>query len=299
MTISSDVANDLAAGSGGAAPAAGADTSPFLWSVRREWWENRSIYLGPLIVTAFVLLGSVLGMLRLATKGDLPITPFRMAPAPIMLASFLVGLFYCLDALYGERRDRSILFWKSLPVSDRTTVMSKASIPLVVLPLIAFVLCVFTLLVLLLVSIPLLLANGGSPLELWSRLELFSSVVVMFYGLTVHALWFAPIYAWLMLVSAWARRAPFLWALLPVLALAAVERIAFNSWHLMSMLQYRVTGAMGRAFVLPGKRNQSFDGLDQLTPLRFLSTPGLWIGLVFAAACLAAAIRLRRDHEPG
>ena len=63
-----------------------------------------------------------------------------MAPAPIMFATFLVGLFYCLDALYGERRDRSILFWKSLPVSDRTTVLSKASIPLVVLPLIAFAL---------------------------------------------------------------------------------------------------------------------------------------------------------------
>ena len=59
-----------------------------------------------------------------------------MAPAPIMFATFLVGIFYCLDALHGERRDRSILFWKSLPVSDLTTVLSKASIPFAVLPLI-------------------------------------------------------------------------------------------------------------------------------------------------------------------
>ena len=70
-----------------------------------------------------------------AKRHALVVRPFSMAPAPIMLATFLVGLFYSLDALYGERRDRSILFWKSLPVSDRTTVLSKASIPLVVLPL--------------------------------------------------------------------------------------------------------------------------------------------------------------------
>ncbi len=64
--------------------------------------------------------------------------PYTFAAGCIMATAFIVGVFYCLDALHGERRDRSILFWKSLPVSDLTTVLSKASIPLVVLPLLSF-----------------------------------------------------------------------------------------------------------------------------------------------------------------
>ena len=122
----------------------------------------------------------------------------------------------------------------------------------------------------------------------------------MLYGLTVHALWFAPIYGWLLLVSAWARRAPVLWAVLPLLAVSAVERIAFSKSLFMSMLQYRVTGAMAEAFVIQGKGvgDGNFDRLSQLTPARFLSTPGLWVGVAFAAACLAAAVRLRRNREP-
>jgi ABC-2 type transport system permease protein len=126
------------------------------WSVRRELWENRFLYLAPLVVTAFVLLASLVSMIGLprrmqtlptldpAKQHALVVRPFSIAPAPIMLATLIVGLFYCLDALYGERRDRSILFWKSLPVSDLTTVLSKASVPLVVLLLFAFTLSVVT-----------------------------------------------------------------------------------------------------------------------------------------------------------
>ena len=110
-------------------------TRPFTWSVRRELWENRSLYVAPLVVTAFVLLGSFISLLGLparmqalpaldeAARHAMAVKPFSMAPAPIMLATLLVGIFYALDALYGERRDRSILFWKSLPVSDLTTVL--------------------------------------------------------------------------------------------------------------------------------------------------------------------------------
>src|SRR6185436_5523289 len=110
---------------------------------------NRSLYIAPLIVTALVLFATSLGMLTLLGRaGKLPedsvvklvLERLIFVPAPIMLATLLVGLFYSLDALYGERRDRSLLFWKSMPVSDRTTVLSKASIPILVLPLIAFVL---------------------------------------------------------------------------------------------------------------------------------------------------------------
>jgi ABC-2 type transport system permease protein len=282
------------------------------WSVRRELWENRFLYLAPLVVTAFVLFASFISMFGLprrmqtlstltpARQHAVVVAPFSMAPAPIMLATLIVGLFYCLDALYGERRDRSILFWKSLPVSDLATVLSKASIPLVVLPLFAFALSVATQRLMLLQATAILLGNGMSPAPLWAEFRFFQGSLVMIYGLTVHALWFAPIYGWLLLVSAWARRAPFLWAVLPLMLVSAVERTAFQTSYFMSMLQYRVTGAMAEAFVFKPKRgaHAAIDQLSQLDPGRFLSRPGLWVGLVFAAACLAAAVRLRRYREP-
>jgi ABC-2 type transport system permease protein len=110
-------------------------TRPFFWSVRRELWENRSLYIAPLIVAAVVIIGFIftaiglperrraLLLLNDAAKQRAAIEmPYSMAAMMIMFTVFIVGVFYCLDALYGERRDRSILFWKSLPVSDATTV---------------------------------------------------------------------------------------------------------------------------------------------------------------------------------
>ena len=293
------------------APAPVSETRPLYWSMRRELWENRSIYLAPLIVAAVVLLASMISMIGLPRKmrGWEALDPakqhavvrhYTLAPAPIMLATFLVGIFYCLDALYGERRDRSILFWKSLPVSDRTTVLSKASIPLVVLPLIAFVLSVATVSILLVVGTMVLLGNGLSPGTLWAEFRFFQGLLIMLYGLTVHALWFAPIYGWLLLVSAWARRTPILWAVFPLLAVSAAEKTVFGTWSFMHMLQYRVIGAMTEAFVKsqPGGGAGDINSLSELDPAKFLSAPGLWTGLAFAALFLAAAVRLRRNREP-
>jgi ABC-2 type transport system permease protein len=293
------------------APAA-RPTRPMYRSVRRELWENRSIYIAPLLVAAVVLFASSLSTIGLprrmravsaldpAKQYSAAVTHYSMAPAPIILATFLVGIFYCLDALYGERRDRSILFWKSLPVSDRTTVLSKASIPFVVLPLIAFALSVVTQVMLLMLSTMVLLGSGVSPAAFWAELRFFPRLLIMFYGLTVHVLWFAPIYGWLLLVSAWARRTPVLWAALPLFAIALVEKIAFNSSHFGSMLKYRVIGAMTEAFAVKPQHGGggNIDRLSQLDPAKFLSAPGLWIGLAFAAVFLAAAVRLRRNREP-
>lgn len=298
-------------------PAASGPTAPprpLYWSVRRELWENRSIVVAPLAVAAVVLFGTSIGMLGLpakmrrlaeldpASQHAAVVQPFSMAPAPIMFATLLVGLFYSLDALYGERRDRSILFWKSLPVSDRTTVLAKASIPIVVLPAVALALSVVTVAALLAVGTLILAASGTSPLRLWAEHRFLQEAVIMLYGLTVHALWFAPIYAWLLMISAWARRAPFLWAVLPPFAIMVLEWIAFGTSHLAALIGYRVTGAMAEAFAaMPGSDGEIPDQvmqLTQLTPLEFLSSPGLWLGLAGAAAFLAAAVRLRRSRAP-
>jgi ABC-2 type transport system permease protein len=221
----------------------------------------------------------------------------------LTLTAFLVGIFYCLDGLHSERRDRSILFWKSLPVSDLTTVLSKASIPLVVLPVLVFVIVVTMQLTMRLLSTAVLLMRGVDVATLWTRLPLFQMELVSLYGLSVLALWHAPIYCWLLLVSGWARRAIVLWALLPPLAIFVVEKIAFNTSYLVSLLlKDRLFGFAAAAFDLKAQGGAPVDPhfipLSQLAPGRFLSSPGLWLGLAVAAALLAAAVRLRRYQGP-
>ncbi len=289
------------------APAAPPVARPLYWSVRRELWESRSIYVAPLTVAAVFLFGYLLGLVRLPGKVRAAmaldplrqhaaiVQPYHLAVVAIMGTTFLVGLLYCLDALYGERRDRSILFWKSLPVSDRTTVLAKASIVFVVLPLVTIVTFVATQLVMLALGSAVLLASGLSATMLWDQVSLFqTSLMLAYHIITVHVLWYAPIYAWLILVSAWARRAPLLWAALPPLAIGIVEKLAFNTSHFGALLRDRGMGGPEAAVSMA--RGFSIEPMTRLMPGVFLSSPGLWLGLAVAAAFLAAAARLRRDR---
>src|SRR5262249_28799806 len=119
---------------------------PLFWSVRRELWEHPYVVLGPLAAASILLASILLGAISRPDRiGDLlemasgprhraVAGPFGFTAAMVALGGFLVALFYSIEALRGERRDRSILFWKSLPVSDATTVLSKAIVVLVVLP---------------------------------------------------------------------------------------------------------------------------------------------------------------------
>lgn len=289
-------------------------TRPMHWSVRRELWENRSIYVAPLAAAAVYMLGFLVSLVwvphnihAMAPPESTPqlivlAMPYAHAGMLLMLTGFLVGIFYSLDALHGERRDRSILFWKSLPVSDFTTVLSKASIPLVILPLLVFAITVALQVFMRVLSTAFLLLSGGDAAKQWTQLPLFEMELVLLYGLTVLALWHAPIYMWLLLVSGWAKRATFLWAVLPPLVIAAVEYIAFHTSYVGSLLQDRLFGFTAAAFDLTDKNGVPIDPhfipLAQLAPGRFLSSPGLWVGLVFAVLCLAAAVRLRRYREP-
>ena len=221
-----------------------------------------------------------------------------MAAIALIVTSIIVALFYCLDALHGERRDRSILFWKSLPVSDLTTVLAKASIPLVVLPLLVFVIVVVLQIVMRSVSSAVLLANGVDAALPWTQVPLLRHSLVLLYGLVVLALWYAPIYGWLLVVSAWARRATLLWAVMPPLALCLIERIGFGTTHLARVFLHRLGGGFGEAFAITVHGSDSMFGIAELDPLRFLGSPGLWIGLAVACALLFAASRLRRRAEP-
>jgi ABC-2 type transport system permease protein len=272
------------------------------WSIRRELWENRSIYIAPLIIAGVVLvgfliatIGRALAMIDPAQKAAVLLERTHFSAGVMVAAAFFVGVFYCLDALHGERRDRSILFWKSMPVSDLTTVLSKASIPLVVLPLITFVIVVCTQLIMLLLSNAALLMNGLNA-AMPAQPPLLQQPLILLYSLVVIALWHAPIYGWLLLVSSWARRAVFLWAVLPVVAVSILEKIAFNTTYFPSMVGHRFAGFRAEAFAL--NSHGTIESVTQLTPGNFLSAPGLWIGLAVAAVFLAAAVRMRRYREP-
>jgi ABC-2 type transport system permease protein len=272
------------------------------WSVRRELWENRSVYWAPLILGCVFLVGYLLGTITLPYRMKQQrlegvTMPFSALPALLIVVAFAVGLFYCLDALHAERRDRSILFWKSLPVSDLQAVLAKASIPLVVLPLIAFAIAVTGQIIMLFVSSVVLLGNDTGAGALWARLPLFRMSVGFLYTLTAIALWHAPVYAWLLMVSAWAKRAVALWAVLPWFGLAAFERMAFGTKRVLSFLGYRAAGWFESALTFPDKENIRLDPTTHLAPGRLLTTPALWLGLIFAAAFLAVTVRLRRNRE--
>jgi len=280
----------------------------FYWSVRREVWENRSIYIAPLIAAGVFLVAFLISQIALphhritnvvalapAKQPAAIAEAYTIAAALIMMTAFIVGIFYTLDALYGERRDRSILFWKSLPVSDLITVLAKLTVPLFILPLLAFAITVVTQWLMLLLSSAILLGSGMSAAPLWTHSHFFHfSAMLLYHILTVHGLWYAPLYGWLLLASAWAPRAPILWAFLPPFVIYGVERIAFNSTHFFDMLKHRLMGPDSPA--APG--SSMMDVMAALTPGKFFSEPGLWIGLAIAAVFLAAAVRLRRSRGP-
>jgi ABC-2 type transport system permease protein len=277
------------------------------WSILRELWENRSIYLAPLAAAGVFLLGFLINMLtmRRAIHDDGGLDPeqlrhvlgarYELSGALIMGTGLIVGIVYSLDALYGERRDRSILFWKSMPVSDVMTVLSKLAVPIAILPLLSFAITVATQFLMIVLSTAILAGSGVNIATIWTDTSFLQvSLVMLYHFLTVHGLWYAPLYGWLLLVSAWAPRAPYMWAFLPPFVICGVEKIAFNTSYLLSWLQYRLLGP-GSAMT-PDHSHSEF--MATLIPQHFFSTPGLWTGLAIAAVFLAAAVRLRRYQGP-
>ena len=279
----------------------------FYWSVRREIWEHRALYRAPLAVAAVVLVGFLLGLhslagdVRAAAAGSRRAAsiamPYDFVCFAVIMAGLVFAVVYCLDSLQAERRDRSILFWKSLPVSDLTTVLAKAAIPILVLPLVLFAIALAAQGVMMALS-ALAMAANGVDLGLWWR---FTPLPGLWLGLAEHlaftVLWYAPIFAWLILISAWARRVAYLWALLPPLGLALVERLALGTDQVWIWLRGLILGPYAHAAL---EMKPAKSAALQVHPP---DGPGwaslsLWAGLVLAAAFLVLAARLRRGREP-
>ena len=280
------------------------------WSVRRELWENRAIVMTPPAVASLVLLGFLLripflpGDMRASFALDAPdrgidlAKPIGFVSLAVIVAATLAGIVYCLGALHSERRDRSILFWKSLPVSDRITVFAKFLVPLVVLPLVTATTVVALQLALLLLTSIVLVLDGVRPTPLWTGVPLVRLDVVLLYGVATLSAWYAPVYAWLLLVSGWARRVVFLWALLPPLASCLIEKIAFRSNDVAHALQARLGGSVFAAYS-PAHPAPGFAGQCPRPDIAgCFETAVLWTGFAAAVVLLAASVWLRRRRSP-
>ncbi|HVH68603.1 MAG TPA: hypothetical protein VM716_12115 [Gemmatimonadales bacterium] len=122
------------------------------------------------------------------------------------------------------------------------------------------------------------------------------TVLLAYHWFMVHSLWHAPVYGWLIFVSAWAPRAPFVWGLLPPFAIVFLEKIAFNTTHFWALLQHQLGGNGMDALTIPG--GFPTNPLTQLTPGTSLLSVGLWMGLLVTAGFLMAAVRIRRSRGP-
>jgi len=281
----------------------------YLWSLKRELWENRSIWIAPLAAAGFILLGFAISLIRtphtLKVMGKLTpeklagirFAPFGISAAGLIVTVVVVGIFYCLGTLYNERRDRSILFWKSMPVSDLTTLLAKITIPLVVLPIIAFLTICATQAVMFGLDLVVLASRGSAFAQLWSTVPLLHLWELMLYLVVTLTIWHAPIYAYFLVLSAWVRKGTFLWAVVPPIALSLFEKLAFDTSYVSGAIHDRFFGSLEAAFRGDWGHKNGFH-LPDPTPAHFIATPGLWVGLVLAVALFALAVWLRRRREP-
>jgi ABC-2 type transport system permease protein len=211
----------------------------------------------------------------------------------------IIAFFYSLEALYADRRDRSVLFWKSLPLSDTETVLSKFAVATVAIPLLATAAAVIGQLVIAAGGSAKLAFTGGPAGVMWAPDVLAGSVLGAVMLAIVCALWYAPIVAYLLLASSWAPKSPFLWAVLPPAALAMLERIAFGSQHVTTFLGYRAVAPLKAMFDSEEKIKASELAPTDLAAniLDLLLSPGMILGLLVAAGLLAAAIWVRRYRD--
>jgi ABC-2 type transport system permease protein len=297
-----------------AAPAAREPGEVLLSLVRREFWEHRALWLAPLVVTALLALCAAIGRIHLDVDDATRVQGEAQRVAvftiiqwvlamPLYVAAMFVVSFYLLDCLYAERKDRSILFWKSLPVSDGLTVCAKLLVALVVVPFGVFALALAAHLVFTAILGARIALGSLPPVLTWSSYEWLRTEAVMLLATLFAVLWYAPIAGYLLLVSAWVRRAPIQWATLPFVLGPVLEWIAFGTRYLLSFIDYRVNGI----WEILGVRRANIVSKHSLHPvgtalevLDFrgaLTAVNLWLGLAVTAALVYAAIRIRRYRD--
>jgi ABC-2 type transport system permease protein len=322
-------------------------TSTMKWLIRRELWEHKGAFFwAPLAVAAVLVLlfggGFVYAMIAnpslqvhvggnevMAVNGFPPPMLAKMASAaassylvitaPLFLVLPVVVFFYCMASLYDDRRDRSILFWKSLPISDSQTVLSKAVTALVVAPLTTIAIGIGAALVLVVIGLLGGAIKGINLIApLLANIDFYLSPIYLLSFLPLYILWALPTVGWLLLVSSWAKSRVFLWAVgVPLVALALLAWFDFLIGRFSGLtLNVRWFGEEIVARVLLGvfpgvwfgeadgaalaQQNAGLDGPLLLgTSYATLLTPGVWIAAAAGCAMIYGAIRMRRWRDEG
>jgi ABC-2 type transport system permease protein len=288
----------------------------YAWLIRREFWENKSIWLLPAVLCALLLMAALFGKVEVT---DIPLSlsaeQIHALAGPVLFgfgaALFVVmsiyTTWYLMDCLYADRKDQSILFWKSMPISDTATVLSKLAMGLVVIPLVYFaaadLICIAMAFVFS-VRAGSTLVSGLWHADTWLQLQ-----VMWLYLSIAMGLWFLPVAGWLMLVSAWARRAVTLWTILPPLVICYVDSRLLGTHVLTPLIVDRFSGFVARAFhgaengginIDIGQRAANMaphvsapDIWALMNPGGFFSSPAVWGGVMVGAAFVAAAIAIR------
>ena len=283
--------------------------------IQREFWEHRGLWMVPLAVAAVMLLAAaIFGHVNVSFgnadshydgPNPPPVAEFMALgwAVPFYLAALIQASAYLIDCLYAERRDRSILFWRSMPVTDARTVLVKLLVGLVLVPLGAFAVAAVSGLagsaIMALRNHDVVL-NGLSVVTLWNTADWLRMQLVLLYGILAAMLWYAPFAAYLMLVSVWARRSPYAWALLPPVLLVVLEYMVFGTHY----VGHIVNGGFGEFLhlayglaALDAAGDTGRYSLQSLTPAQLLASQRLVWGLAAAAAMVALAIRLRRYRD--
>lgn len=302
----------------------------FVWLVRRELWEHRGRFLiTPLVLAAIIVVTSLYGFVRMdannihiqspgfsmnvetaqaisAQTHGMNYVLYLAFSIPFLAVMFFVTAYYAMDTLYADRRDRSFLFWKSLPISDVETVLSKLTVAAIIAPAIAFGISIVTTLIVMTEFTGTLAAHGGPGARFWTLIPVFQNIVLVLYALVVIALWYLPIWAWLLFASAWAQRAVFLWATVPIAGAWFLEYQTFGTHHVAELVRDRFFGMAPLALHV-SSRDLSDAGkeitgsavslFDLTTPGDYFSSPQLWIGIAVAAALVAATVWMRRYRE--
>jgi ABC-2 type transport system permease protein len=307
--------------------------------IRREFWEHKSLWIAPLIWVGLITLFFNWGMLHLPDGGDSGINVDGRPVGEVTLGgnelqqkldvpeerkdgafavSFLaifglisvfmtiVVFFYLIDCLYTERKDRSILFWKSLPVSDASVVLSKLAVAMLVVPLGVIVLSAITQVVNYLTASAILHGTViGELFPDWSFGAWLRSQAIALGVMLGGVLWYVPIAGYLLLLSAWAKNKVFLWAILPPIALPVLEKVFLQSDHVARFLGYRFTGYFELMKVDPNAfeagDHERFPAVSEVYDAFHLSnvftSTEMWLGVAAGAALVFVAIRIRRYRD--
>jgi ABC-2 type transport system permease protein len=285
-----------------------------IWLIRREFWENPAIWFIPAVFGGLLILASLFGGYQVLGAVDIG-TVRSVVQAGALDGMILIAVtffavmsiystWYLLDCLYADRKDRSILFWKSMPISDTATVLCKLGTALIVIPLVYFAFADATTLIMAFIVSVRASASIGSSLwrpELWLQVQ-----ALWLYLILTAAIWYLPVAGWLLLVSAWAKRAVMLWSILPPLALMVAERVFLGTHVLTHELGARLGGFSSNAFrytaggenwittaVGPSSINAPVSVFRFIDAAGFFSNPATWIGVLVGVALIFGAVQLR------